>query len=111
MRCGELYRVYKASARDPRRSRVFVVVSRQTLIDSRFSTAICAPIYSAYDGLSTQVPVRVTEGLQHESSIHCDELISIPKSVLTDFLVTLPPDKIAALNRALAIAVGLDALA
>jgi hypothetical protein len=31
---------------------------RQTLIDSRFSTAICAPIYSAYDGLSTQVAIR-----------------------------------------------------
>jgi mRNA interferase MazF len=109
MRRGELYRVYKASARDPRRSRVFVVVSRQTLIDSRFSTTICAAIYSAYDGLSTQVPVGVAEGLQHESSIHCGELISIPKSALTDFLATLPPDKIPALDRALAIAVGVDA--
>jgi len=109
MRRGALYRIYKASARDPKRSRVFVVVSRQTLIDSRFSTAICAPVYSAYDGLSTQVPVGVSEGLQHESSIHCDELISIPKSALRDFLATLPPDKIEALNQALAIAVGIDA--
>lgn len=111
MRRGELYRVYKASARDPKRSRVFVVVSRQTLIDSRFSTAICAPVYSSYDGLSTQVPVGVSEGLQHDSSIHCDELISLPKSALTYFIATLPPDKIAALNRALAIAVGVDAQA
>jgi mRNA interferase MazF len=78
------------------------------LIDSHFSTAICAPIYSAYDGLSTQVPVGVTEGLQHENSIPCDERISIPKSALTDFLATLPPDKIAALARALAIAAGID---
>jgi mRNA interferase MazF len=109
MRRGELYRVYKASARDPRRSRLFVVVSRQTLIGSRFSTAICPPIYSAYDGLSTQVPVGVAERPQHESSIHCDELISIPQSALTDFLATLPPDKIAGLDRTLAIAVGIDA--
>jgi mRNA interferase MazF len=56
MRRGELYRVYKASARDPKRSRVFVVVSHQTLLGSRFSTAICAPIYSTYDGLSTRFP-------------------------------------------------------
>jgi mRNA interferase MazF len=83
MRRGELYRVYKASARDPKRSRVFVV-SRQTLIDSRFSTAICAPIYSAYDGLSTQVPIGVSEGLQHESSIHGDELISLSKAALEE---------------------------
>src|SRR5262249_41657644 len=108
MRRGELYRVYKAAARDPRRYRVFVVVSRQILLDSRFSTAICAPIYSSFDGLSTQVPLGGEEGLQHASSINCDELISIPKSSLTSFIGTLPSDKIAALNRALAIAVGID---
>ena len=52
---GDLYRVPHPSARDPKRSREFVVVSRQVLIDSKFSTVICAPIYSAYHGLSTQV--------------------------------------------------------
>src|SRR5712692_10209618 len=107
MRRGELYRVYKASVRDPRRYRVFVVVSRQTLLDSRFSTVICAPVYSAFDGLTTQVPVGVDEGLKHESSIHCDELISIPKSILTNFVGTLAPQKIQALNTALAIALDL----
>lgn len=108
MRRGELYRVYKAGARDPRRSRVFVVVSRQTLLDSRFSMAMCAPVYSSFDGLSTQVPVGVDEGLKHASSIHCDELISIPKSSLTSFIGTLPPDQLAALNQALAIAIAIN---
>jgi mRNA interferase MazF len=108
MRRGELYRVYKAAARDPRRYRVFVVVSRQTLLDSRFSTAMCAPVYSSFDGLSTQVPVGVDEGLKHASSIHCDELISIPKSSLTSYIGTLSSDKLAALHWALAIAVGID---
>jgi mRNA interferase MazF len=79
VRRGELYRVYKPSALDPKRYRVFVVVSRQILIDSRFSTVICAPVYSSFDGLSTQVPVGTDQGLKHESSIHCDELVSIPK--------------------------------
>src|SRR2546422_6487960 len=105
MRHGELYRVYRAAARDPRRYRVFVVVSRQTLVDSRFSTVICAPVYSSFDGLSTQVPVGVDEGLKHDSSIHCDALISIPKSSLTSFIGTLSTIKMQALNRALAIAV------
>ena len=108
MRCGELYRVYKASPREPRGYRVFVVISRQTLLDSRFSTAICAPVYSAFDGLSTQVPVGVDEGLKHDSCIHCDELISIPKSSLTYFIGTLTSSKIMMLNRALAISVGVD---
>jgi len=108
MRRGELYRVYKASSQDPKRYRVFVIVSRQVLLDSRFSTVICAPIYSSYEGLSTQVPVGVEEGLKRDSSIHCDELISIPKTALTHFIGTLSSAKIAALNRALVIAVGLN---
>jgi len=108
MRRGELYRVYKASSQDPKKYRVFVVVSRQILLDSRFSTAICAPIYSSVDGLSTQVPVGIDDGLKHDSSIHCDELVSLPKSSLTHYIGTLRSDKIEALNQALFIAVGLN---
>jgi mRNA interferase MazF len=98
---GELYRVANPSTQDPKKFRVFVIVSRQVLIDSRFSTVICAPIYSSRDGLSTQVAVGEDEGLKHESSIHCDELVSLPKSVLTNFVGTLPQNKIEELNRAL----------
>jgi mRNA interferase MazF len=108
MRRGELYRVHKGLSQDPKQYRVFVVVSRQILLDSRFSTAICAPIYSSFDGLSTQVPLGIDDGLKHDSSIHCDELVSIPKSSLTHFIGTLRPANIEDLNRALAIAIGLD---
>jgi len=101
---GELYRVASPSAKDPKKSRVFVIVSRQILIDSRFSTVVCAPIYSAYDGLSTQVLVGVVEGLKHDSSIHCDELVSLPKSILPNFIGSLSPERIEELNRALSIA-------
>jgi mRNA interferase MazF len=107
VRRGDLYRVYKASRTDPKRFRVFTVVSRQVLIESGFSTVICAPIYTAYDGLSTQVPVGTAEGLKHESSVHCDELISIPKAALTDFVGKLGEAKLAALDHALAVAVGI----
>ena len=108
MKRGDLYRVFKPSARDPRRSRVFVIVSRQILIDSRFSTVICAPIYSAYDGLATQVRVGIDEGLKHESSIHCDELISIPKASLTNYVGRLSPEKVRELDEALAVALALS---
>jgi mRNA interferase MazF len=107
---GELYRVSKGASQDPKRYRVFAVVSRQVLLDSRFSTAICAPVYSAYHGLSTQVPVGVDNGLKHGSSIHCDELISIRKQSLKDFVGRLHPEQMAALDQALAIAVGIDEL-
>jgi mRNA interferase MazF len=104
MKRGELYRVSHPSARDPKKFRVFVVISRQILIESRFSTVICAPIYSLYDGLSTQVPVGVDQGLKHDSSIYCDELVSLPKSILTNFVGSLSSDKLQELNRALRIA-------
>jgi mRNA interferase MazF len=107
VRRGELYLVQHPSSRDPRRQRVFVIVSRQLLIDSSFSSVVCAPIYTRRDGLHTQVDVGIDEGLKHESSVHCDELMSLPKSTLTNFIGTLPPAKQALLDRALAFAVGL----
>ncbi len=104
MRRGDLYRVKKPSSHDPKRSRVFVVVSRQILIESRFSTVICAPIYSSYKGFRTQVPVGIEEGLKHESSIHCDELVSLPKSLLTNYVGKLSPEKLELLEHALCVA-------
>jgi mRNA interferase MazF len=108
MRCGELFRVPMPSGRDPKRNRVFVIVSRQMLIDSRFSSVICAPVYSHHDGLETQVRVGIDEGLKHESSIHCDELVSLPKSLLTNYVGTLSSDKIKELKQALQAALELD---
>jgi len=87
---------------------VFVIVSRQILIDSRFSTVICAPVYTAYDSLSTQVPIGVDEGLKHHSGIHCDELVSLPKAMLTNYIGKLPPEKLHLLERALKIALQLN---
>lgn len=86
---------------------MFALVSRQVLIESRFSTVMCVPVYTAYDGLATQVPVGVAEGLAHESSLHCDEVVSLQKTVLTDYVGTLSPQKVAELNRALRVALDL----
>ena len=108
MKRGDLYRVKKPSADDPKRSRVFVVVSRQVFIDSRFSTVICAPIYTSYKGFETQVHVGIEDGLKHDSSIHCDELISLPKSLLTDYVGTLSSEKLEELQHALCAALDIS---
>lgn len=108
MKRGDLYRVYKPGRQDPKKFRVFAVVGRQTVIDSKFSTVICAPVYSRYDGLSTQIEAGVPEGLKHESSIHCDELVSLPKGALTHFVGHLSERKLAELNEALKIALALE---
>jgi len=108
VRRGELYRVRRPGGGDPRQSRVFVVVSRETLIESNFSTVICAPIFSRHDGLATQVEAGTEDGLKHPSSIHCDALVSLPKSSLTDFVGSLAPDRIDALNQSLCIALAVE---
>ena len=108
MKRGELYRVYKGSKTDTKNYRVFVIVSRQILIDSKYSTVTCAPIYSNYSNLSTQVKIGIDEGLKHDSAIHCDELISIPKIKLQHFVGILLQNKINELNSALRIALDLE---
>lgn len=85
-----------------------MVVSRQALIDSRFSTVVCAPVYTRRDGLATQVDVGPAEGLKHESSIHCDVLVSLAKVVLTDFVGQLPAAKLEELGAALGVALDLE---
>ena len=108
MKRGDLYRVARPSSADPKRHRVFVVVSRQVLIDSKFSTVVCAPVYTARHGLSTEVPVGPDEGLRHDSSVQGDALVSLPKSRLTHFVGSLPPAKLVDLDRALVAALGID---
>jgi mRNA interferase MazF len=106
MRRGELYRVRRPQG-DPKPARVFVVVSRQPLIDSSYSTVICAPIFAQWHGLPTQVQVNIAEGLKHESAIQCDGLMSLEKSRLTDYVGDLASDKLRELDSALLIALGL----
>ena len=64
MQRGELYLVRKPGSRDPKKQRVFVVVSRRLVIDSKFSAVISAPVYSRHDGLSTQVKLGPEYGLK-----------------------------------------------
>jgi mRNA interferase MazF len=106
MRRGDLYRVYKPQG-NPKFHRVFAVVSRQALIDSRFSTVMCAPVFSSGQGLSTQVAVGVAEGLKHPSWIMCDNLVSLRKSDLTDYTGSISGETAAELNRALKMALDL----
>jgi mRNA interferase MazF len=106
MKRGDLYRVCRPAG-DPKQFRVFVVVSRQAVIDSRFSTVVCARVYKTGRGLATQVPVGIEEGLKHSSWIMCDDLASMRKSDLTHFVGSLTHSKIRDLDHALAVALEL----
>ena len=108
MRRGELYRVRRPPG-DAKPARSFVIVSRQALIDSNYSTVVCAPIFTERYGLPTQVNVGIAEGLKHDCAIHCDGLVSIEKSRLTDYVGELGDARHAELDKALQIALALPA--
>jgi mRNA interferase MazF len=101
---GELYLVERVSKADTKKQRVFVIVSRQPLIDSSYSTVICAPVYTSYSDVDSQICVGLEEGLKHPSFVRCDELMSIRKSELTNYVGSLSSGKLEELNRALRIA-------
>jgi mRNA interferase MazF len=107
MKRGEIYRVHRPGD-DPKRYRSFVIVSRQTLIESRFSTVICAPVFTRGQGLGTQVAIGPDEGMKHESWIMCDNLASVPKTDLTQFVGSLSYSKLAEVDEALRIALALE---
>jgi mRNA interferase MazF len=107
MRRGDIYRVHKPEG-DPKRYRSYVVVSRQGLVDSAYATVVCAPVFTNGSGLSTQVTVGPHEGLKHDNWIICDNLRSLTKSELTDFVGTLSWSKLKELNEALKMALALD---
>lgn len=107
MKRGDLYRVYKPGRGDPKQYRTFVVVSRQVLIDSKFPNVICAPVFSRGQGLSTQVAVNTSEGLKHPSWIMCDNLVSVRKADLTNYVGSLSRERLQELARGLKMALDL----
>lgn len=100
---GQLYRVRRQGS-EPRQSRVYMVVSRDEFLSVPYSSAICAPVYSSASRSEAQLAVGVEEGLKHPSYARCDELMSIQRSMLTDYVGSLAGHRFPELGRALALA-------
>jgi mRNA interferase MazF len=109
---GQIYRVRHPKSggpdADPRKSRCFVIVSRQELLDSKADRVLCAPVNTEGVGLATEVDVGIDEGLNHPSTINCDQLTRLEKSLLTDYVGALPSAKLAQLRAALRAAVDVE---
>jgi mRNA interferase MazF len=108
LRRGEIYRVRQPQHGDPKKSRCFVIVSRQELLDSKANRVVCAAVNSLGFGLATEVVVGETEGLKHSSVINCDQLTRVEKSLLTDYIGILSTAKLVELRMALRVALNVD---
>jgi mRNA interferase MazF len=112
LRRGEIYRTAERAAERGDKPGFYVIVSRTFLAENEdIATVVCAPIYSRTLGLSTEVPVGREEGLPRDSAIRCDFLTSMFKSKLTTFVSTLSRRRLTELDRALALALALPAVA
>jgi len=107
MNRGDLFRVLHPTG-DAKKARVFLIVSREDLIESAFSTVVCAPVYTERRGLSTEIHVGVAEGLRHDSAVLCDALVSLEKKRLTHYVGSLGHDKLVQLAIALRIALDVE---
>jgi mRNA interferase MazF len=105
---GEIYRTRERAPERGGKPGFYVVVSRAFIAENDdVATVVCAPVYSEVLGLSTEVVLGPAEGLPRTSAIRCDFVALLFKRKLTTFVATLPPRKVAELNRALAVSLDL----
>ena len=109
MKRGEIYRNWEKLPERGYKPGFYVVVARDFVAGNEdLVTVICAPIYSQYLGLRSEVAVGIDDGLPAECSIRCDFLGSIMKKNLTGFVGTLSASKISKLNQAIRYALALE---
>ena len=102
---GEIYRSPEKVPERGHKPGFYVVVSRSFIAgNDDVSTVVCAPIYTEFLGLATEVAVGIEDGLPRESSIRCDFLTLMFKRRLTTLVGRLGGAGLRDLNRALKVA-------
>jgi mRNA interferase MazF len=110
MNRGEIYRTTLRIAERSHKPGYYVVVSRGFIAgNDDISTVICAPVYGAILGLSTEVVVGPSEGIPRASAVRCDFLMLMFKDKLTTRVGRLSGAKLLELNRALVRVLDLSA--
>ena len=108
MRRGEIYHSGHAAPERGSKPSYYVVVSRGFVAEHEaIQTVVCAPVYSEILGIPTEVVLEPQHGVRRTSAIRCDFLTLLFKRRLERFVASLPPDKLADLDRALAVALEL----
>ena len=59
-----------------------VLILTRELVRPHLSRVTVAPITTTIRGLSTEVPVGQVNGLDHESVVSCDNIVTVPASAL-----------------------------
>jgi mRNA interferase MazF len=63
------------------RTRPVLVLTRE-LVRPHLNRVTVAPITSTVRGLSTEVPVGIANGLDHDCAVSCDNIVTVPVAAL-----------------------------
>jgi mRNA interferase MazF len=85
-----------------------VLVLTREVVRPYLTNITVAPITSTIRGLSTEVPVGASNGLERESVVSCDNITTVPVAQLLRRVGQLLPDQEVALSEAIAAAFDLD---
>lgn len=85
-----------------------VLVLTRELVRPHLTRVSVAPITSTVRGLSTEVPVGSANGLDHDSVVSCDNIVTVPTSALGRHLGYLLADQEVALSTAIRSAFDLE---
>ena len=83
-----------------------VVVTRDSAIPV-LSSLVCVLVTGRFHGHVAEVSVGRSQGIAHESAANCDNIVTLPRQVLTRRRGRLDTVKLAELDAALTIALGL----
>lgn len=84
-----------------------IVVTRSTAIPL-LRSLVCVLVTSTFHDHVAEVELGAAEGLKRDSAANCDNVFTLPRQVLVRRRGHLGPERLAALDRALTVALGLD---
>ncbi|WP_448638661.1 type II toxin-antitoxin system PemK/MazF family toxin [Geodermatophilus sp. URMC 63] len=87
-----------------------VLVLTREVVRPHLSRVTNAPITSRIRGRSTEVPVGTDNGLDHPSVVSCDDVVTVPASVLGRQIGLRRPEQEVSLTAALHAAFDLEDL-
>ena len=85
-----------------------VLILTRELVRPYLTRVTVAPITSTIRGLSTEVPVGLANGLEHDSVVSCDNIVTVPSSALGSHIGALLPAQEAELATAIRAAFDLN---
>lgn len=84
-----------------------VVIATRDSALPLLTSVVCVLVTSTFHGHVAEVEVGPEEGLARTGAVNCDNLFTLPRRVLTRRIGRLGPGKLAELDRALMVALGL----